>query len=873
MLVVLVFGAKLHAQAPLTFNNQVVRIFQQHCQICHRPGNIAPFPLLTYIDALSHSGQILRAVSSREMPPWKPADAHGVFQGERALSDQEIQIITAWAANGAPEGNLADLPEPVSFPPEWTSGQPDVIVQSPQPFTIPTGSADIYRCFVMPAAPADQYVRGYEVLPGNRAIVHHVLIFTDDSGQSVSLDNADPGPGYDCFGGAGFFLGLGGIGGWAPGASAESFPLGTGVRIRAGSRVVMQVHYSLQSVNPGDRIDPDQTRIGLYLSPTPLQQITFTPVVNLFFAIPPGDSHYQVRASTTITSDSELVAIAPHMHLLGREATVEAKFPNGTRQTLIRIDNWDFHWQGMYDFVKPVLLPAGTVVELTAYYDNSTGNPNNPTNPPVTVRWGERTVDEMCLTFLAVKTPGAPPLNTVPFSLSDRGLTSFSTRGTAPSVQAGYARVSATAGIAPAGVAVLDYVQNGILISEAGIPSSPLLTQGRLYAQSGSGIRSGLAIANPNSDPAVITFSYVDSSGQDAGSASTTIQPNSQIAAFLDDAVFGGKSPFTGSMTFTSNLPISAVALRGRTNERNEFLITTLPVANLAAAPSTLSGIFPHFADGGGWSTELLLVNPTDAAINGNVQFISPSGQPVFVSINNQSGGNFTYSIPARSARSFITSGVGPDTRAGSVVVVPSRGSVLPTGTLVFALRRSDVVVSEAGVALAAAGSKFRVYVEATEGFGTGAVGSMQSGLAIANPTSIDVAVRLELVNPSGASVAVTTITLPPESQIAKFLSDAPGFENVSLPFQGMLRVTSSAPIAVTGLRARYNERNDFLMTTTPPVPEDSATGAEIFFPQFADAGGYSTQFVLFSSGGDQSLSGTVRFVSPGGDPVSLKLR
>ena len=149
----------------------------------------------------------------------------------------------------------------------------------------------------------------------------------------------------------------------------------------------------------------------------------------------------------------------------------------------------------------------------------------------------------------------------------------------------------------------------------------------------------------------------------------------------------------------------------------------------------------------------------------------------------------------------------------------------------------------------------------------------MQSGFAIANPTSRDVTVRLELVNPSGASVAVTTLTLPPESQIAKFLSDAPGFENVSLPFQGILRVTSDLPISVTGLRARYNERRDFLMTTTPPVPEDAATGAEIFFPQFADAGGYSTQFVLFSSGGDQSLSGTVRFVSPGGDPISLKLR
>ena len=309
----------------MTFNNQIVRIFQQHCQVCHRPGNIAPFSLLTYLDALTHATQIRRAVEAAEMPPWKPVNSHGVFKGERALSDQEIQAIVAWASAGASEGNPADLPEPVIFPAEWSAGQPDVVVQPAEAFPLQTGSDDIYRCFVMPPASTDLYVRGYEVLSGTRAVVHHVLLFLDEDGQSVALDNADPGPGYACFGGAGFVSGLGALGGWAPGASPEMFPLGAGVRIRAGARIVMQVHYSLLNVSPGETLAPDQTRIGLYLSPAPLQPINYIPVVNPFFQIPAGDSRYQVKAISLITSDSELVGIAPHMHLLGREATVEAR--------------------------------------------------------------------------------------------------------------------------------------------------------------------------------------------------------------------------------------------------------------------------------------------------------------------------------------------------------------------------------------------------------------------------------------------------------------------------------------------------------------------------------------------------------------------
>src|SRR5436190_12077246 len=323
-------GRSAQAESPVTFNNQVVRIFQQHCQTCHRPGNIAPFSLLTYADARPWARAIRENTVLKLMPPWKPVDAHGIFEGERTLTDQEIQTISQWVLDGSPEGAASDLPEPIGFPETWSAGTPDMVVQPPSSYAVQPGSDDIYRCFpVTLDSNLDTYVRGYEVLPGNRAIVHHILLFIDESGQSVALDNADPGPGYTCFGGAGFLNGLGGLGAWVPGASPQMFPLGTGVRIPAGARIVMQVHYSLVDFSKmsSGAPDPDLTRIGLYVSPTPLQPIAFLPVVNPLFSVPPGESHYQVRAVTLIPRTVELISVAPHMHLLGRQATVEARLP------------------------------------------------------------------------------------------------------------------------------------------------------------------------------------------------------------------------------------------------------------------------------------------------------------------------------------------------------------------------------------------------------------------------------------------------------------------------------------------------------------------------------------------------------------------
>src|SRR5439155_937596 len=259
-----------------------------------------------------------------------------------------------------------------------------------------------------------------------------------------------------------------------PASSPEMFPLGTGVRIPKGARIVMQVHYSLVdfSRTSSSSPDPDLTRVGIYTSPVPLEPITFLPIVNPSFFIPAGESHYQVKAVLPISRTVELTAIAPHMHLLGREATIEAQFPNGDRRQLIRIDDWDFHWQGNYIYRDPVILPAGTILEMTAYYDNSLNNPKNPSNPPVAVRWGERTIDEMCLTFISVKSPGMPNINTLPFSMTDRGGNSLVTQGSGGEPQVGYARVTGTSGSARSGLAICSYRHVGAAVSEAAVSAT-----------------------------------------------------------------------------------------------------------------------------------------------------------------------------------------------------------------------------------------------------------------------------------------------------------------------------------------------------------------------------------------------------------------
>ena len=398
-------GAAATSTEPVTFSDQIVRIFQTHCQTCHRPGEIAPFSLLTYDDAYTRRQKIRHVTRTRKMPPWKPVAGFGEFVERRGLSDAEIALIDRWVTAGAPEGDARTLPPPRAFSGTWTLGAPDVVLQPDVDFEVGARDEDLYRCFTIPTAFAeDRWVSAVEIIPGNRKIVHHVLTYVDTSGKSVALDDADPGPGYTCFGGPGF-VATGGLGGWAPGAGPQTMPAGVGMRLPAGARVVVQVHYH----HRGTTTEVDRTKIGLHFARQRIdKRVRVIPILNRGFTIPAGEARHTVTASFTLppTWNLHAIAVAPHMHLLGREMKVTATYPDGSTRPLIFIDDWDFHWQGSYTFTQPVPLPAGTRIDVTAIYDNSTANPRNPTTPPRPVGWGEGTTDEMCIAFIRVTVDG-----------------------------------------------------------------------------------------------------------------------------------------------------------------------------------------------------------------------------------------------------------------------------------------------------------------------------------------------------------------------------------------------------------------------------------------------------------------------------------
>jgi hypothetical protein len=387
-------------EAP-TFNDEVVRILQARCQTCHRPGEHAPFPLLTYRDVYQRRDDIRDAVQGRLMPPWKPVRGFGDFLEPRRLSDAELTTLVRWLEAGAPEGDPAKRPPPLAFPKGWALGPPDHVLEMAETYTVPARASDVYRCFVIPTNfPEDRWVTKVEFAPGDRKLVHHILSYIDTTSAAEALDRGDAGPGYTCFGGPGF-VAAGGLSGWAPGSQPRVMADGVGMFLPKGANVVLQMHYN----NSAPRDRTDRTRMALHFARAPIDKRQRSiPILNRTFTIPAGERRHEVRASWTVPPHRNVHAntIAPHMHLLGREMKVTATLPDGSVRPLIHIDDWDFHWQGSYTFARPVPLPAGTRIDMVAVFDNSAESPRQPHRPPKPVSWGEGTSDEMAIVFVGV---------------------------------------------------------------------------------------------------------------------------------------------------------------------------------------------------------------------------------------------------------------------------------------------------------------------------------------------------------------------------------------------------------------------------------------------------------------------------------------
>jgi hypothetical protein len=402
------------AMATVTYYETIKPLLDARCVSCHREGGIAPMSLETYADAASWSGASLAAIQAGTMPPWPPADGCNEYTATREVSDEELALVETWVAEQVPMGDPAKEGAPLA------DGDPgltrvDVALEMSEAYA-PLQAPDDYRCFLMdwPAEfTTTKYVTGYRAVPGNDAIVHHViayLVTPDKVDEYVALDDAEAGAGYTCFGGSGGSSRTW-LGGWAPGSAGIELPSGLGLAVPPGSKVVMQVHYNTMSSDPA----PDSTGFDFKVEDEVEKVAAVVPfanpawVVSDAMLIPAGDAdvmhEFQYDISALLEGPQNVWAGALHMHTRGASATLSVERADGGSGCVLDIDAWDFHWQGMYNLAAPLRLEEGDELRLECHFDNSAANQpvvDGVKMEPQDITWGEGTNDEMCLGVMLV---------------------------------------------------------------------------------------------------------------------------------------------------------------------------------------------------------------------------------------------------------------------------------------------------------------------------------------------------------------------------------------------------------------------------------------------------------------------------------------
>jgi len=400
----------------VTFNHDIAPILYGNCASCHRPIDGAappkptatsgseddpicvagaPFSVLDYDSVRRHAREIAAAVQHRVMPPWLPEPGHGEFAHERRLRDEQIALITKWVASGAPEGNPAEAPKPPTFSGGWQLGTPDLVLTLPEPYVLQPGTRDVFRNFVIPVPiTKTRYVRAVEFRADRPQVLHHADLAVDIGRVSRVLDRADPGPGFSTMDGDQ----VENVYGWTPGKVPEMDSTDTAWTLEPGTDLVLLLH-----MIAGAESEKVQPTIGLFLSDTPPQRTPISvKLESKTIDIPAGDANYVVEDSYVLPVDVDAISVYPHAHYLGKEMRGTATFPDGSQKDLIWIRQWDFRWQDRYQYKSPLFLPKGTRVAMRYTYDNSTANPHNRSRPPVRVRSGPRSTDEMGQLWLEV---------------------------------------------------------------------------------------------------------------------------------------------------------------------------------------------------------------------------------------------------------------------------------------------------------------------------------------------------------------------------------------------------------------------------------------------------------------------------------------
>lgn len=388
-----------------TFSKDVAPILYKNCVDCHRPGEMAPMSLLTYQQVRPFARAIRERVELGTMPPWHAEAPEGTFVNERRLTKAEKQTLVQWVANGAPEGDPKDLPRAPEFATGWTIGKPDVVVSMAQPFEVRASGTIEYQYFRVPTNfTEDKWIQAIEIRPGARSVVHHVLVFASEPAGSTrqppfvprnagsraaavapELVAALRETAQNARGARGPLIAT-----TAPGTNAQVFPAGSALRIKSGSVLTLQVHYTATG-----KPEKDQTSVGfIFAKEPPTREVRSASFVNIQLAIPPRASDHRVDAQIEFTENTRITALFPHTHLRGKSWEYRLIYPDGREQVVLAVPRYDFNWQTYYEFAKPITAPRGSRLLSIAHYDNSANNKANP-NPNAEVRWGDQTWEEM----------------------------------------------------------------------------------------------------------------------------------------------------------------------------------------------------------------------------------------------------------------------------------------------------------------------------------------------------------------------------------------------------------------------------------------------------------------------------------------------